>query len=162
VYARAVAAGESRPYPLPIFMPLIAAPLMAHIATRDLVLGLMPLPPWEETIELLADAACRAVAPEPGAPIPERRAPRDGDARRAPARPWPRPTRRRPPRRLIALVLVGVIVAVGWLLWQRGPGGGDGGLLRASGTVEADDVAIQTEIAARVTDILVREGDRVR
>jgi AcrR family transcriptional regulator len=79
VYARAVAAGESRPYPLPIFMPLIAAPLMAHIATRDLVSGLMPLPPWEETIELLADAACRAVAPDPGDPIPKTLPPFDAD-----------------------------------------------------------------------------------
>jgi AcrR family transcriptional regulator len=62
-----IAGGRCRPMPLPILLQLLAAPMIAHAASRDFVarMGLGNPPPRETTVELFTDAFCRAVALPP-------------------------------------------------------------------------------------------------
>lgn len=78
----------------------------------------------------------------------------------APAAPPPR--HHGPPRPVIAVLALAVLAGVGWWVWRHLPSGADDGLVRASGTLEAEDVAIAAETQARVTAVLVEAGDAVR
>jgi HlyD family secretion protein len=61
-------------------------------------------------------------------------------------------------RAAVAAGIVGV-VAVAWLL--LGSGEGEDGWLRASGTVEATEAQLGFQAPGRISEIAVREGDRV-
>ncbi len=69
--------------------------------------------------------------------------------------------RRHPPRPLIALALLGALAA-GLYAWYTGHGQAADTALRASGTVESEEVVIAPETAGRVVGIYAREGDRVQ
>ena len=60
---------------------------------------------------------------------------------------------------LIALVLAGVAIIVGWGL-MRGKGGGDS--LVANGTIEATEVEVSSKLPGRLAQLLVEEGDQVQ
>ena len=60
---------------------------------------------------------------------------------------------------LIALLLIGGAAYFGWRV--VGPAAADTAV-RASGTIEADDIAISAETGGRVAALLVDEGDPVR
>ncbi|MFN8526158.1 MAG: efflux RND transporter periplasmic adaptor subunit [Chloroflexota bacterium] len=75
--------------------------------------------------------------------------------------PAPRSAPHRPPRPLIALVLLAAVAGTLW--WQMGfpmPARSATGLLTASGTLEADEVLIGSEVSGRLLEI-AREGDSV-
>ncbi|GAB4500874.1 MAG: hypothetical protein Fur0035_04140 [Anaerolineales bacterium] len=67
----------------------------------------------------------------------------------------------RPPLPVIALVLLIVLGTAGYFAWQAFTPKSSGAL-SASGTVEAVQIAIAPEIAGRVAEVLVNEGDAVR
>ena len=67
-----------------------------------------------------------------------------------------------PPRPLrVALVLV-LVAAAAWIGWLLLRGDGEETGVDASGTVEATEADLGFEIAGRVADVAVREGDRVK
>lgn len=71
------------------------------------------------------------------------------------------PRRHRPPvlRILLVLIVVGAISAVLWWRWSSDTGPAP---LTASGTVEATEINIQSEVTGRVLQVLAKEGDQVR
>ncbi len=62
-------------------------------------------------------------------------------------------------RLLIVPIVVVVLVVVGWLLLRGGNRNGGG--ITASGTVEATEADLGFQVAGRVEDVLVHEGDAV-
>ena len=66
---------------------------------------------------------------------------------------------RRPPRRVLAVVVLAVAGAILWFGFLRDDEVGDG--LTASGTVEATEGQLAFQAAGRIEDIGPREGDRV-
>lgn len=64
-------------------------------------------------------------------------------------------------RRSIAALIM--VVALGgfsaWYLWQGQTS--NSRWLKASGTLEADEVAVSPEVGGRITELLVKEGERV-
>jgi multidrug resistance efflux pump len=64
------------------------------------------------------------------------------------------------PRRALALVALVAIVVAGALVWFVRPGAGPAPLV-ASGTVEVDEVTLSAEMAGRIVDLSVDEGNRV-
>lgn len=58
--------------------------------------------------------------------------------------------------RRVAVVVVAIIVATGWMLTRR-----NGGQDRFSGTIEADDARVASRLGGRVVEWLAREGDEV-
>lgn len=65
-------------------------------------------------------------------------------------------------RFLIAPVLLLILILAGWYYYQPGSilrGRSSSG--SASGTIEAERLAVTTQVSGRVVEILVREGDRV-
>jgi len=63
-------------------------------------------------------------------------------------------------RIVAAVVVLLVLVTVVWLLFGRN-GGGDNNAITASGTVESTEADLGFELAGRIAEITVREGDRV-
>ena len=62
-------------------------------------------------------------------------------------------------RLLIVPIVVVVLVVVGWLLLRGGDRNGRG--ITASGTIEATEADLGFQVAGRVEDVLVQEGDAV-
>jgi len=67
-------------------------------------------------------------------------------------------THRRPPRPLIALVVLAIGGAAYWLFLRPVPSGAE---LTASGTIEADEVIVASELSGRLISLDVDEGARV-
>ncbi len=68
-------------------------------------------------------------------------------------------------KRIVMIVVVLLVLAAagagGWWAWiTYGDGATEEVVLGGSGTVEADEVAISSVIAGRITDVLVEEGSR--
>jgi HlyD family secretion protein len=74
----------------------------------------------------------------------------------------PSPPRKahRPPRRA-AIPLVLLLGALGWWGWQSYLGTLPPGPLVASGTVEADEVLVSSEVPGRLAEVSAREGQRL-
>ncbi len=62
--------------------------------------------------------------------------------------------------RFIPVVLIVVVLALGVWWWTNRVATADGPLI-ASGTIEATEIAVAPELAGRVTEVFVAEGDRV-
>ncbi len=58
----------------------------------------------------------------------------------------------------VALLMGGALAAV----WAAARDGRNTGTLATSGAIEATDVPVAAEVAGKVTDVLVEEGQRVR
>jgi len=71
---------------------------------------------------------------------------------------------RRPPLRVIILVIVIVLVLAGYFIYNNVINRSQpaDGALSASGTVETTEVAIAPELAGKVAEVLVDEGDSVK
>lgn len=67
-----------------------------------------------------------------------------------------------PPRRVRVALGVAILAALAVVAWRTFRGDDDDHGVEASGTVEATEADLGFEIAGRVADIAVREGDRVR
>ena len=65
------------------------------------------------------------------------------------------------PRRILPVVAVVVIGALVWWFVINRPAAADTGALSASGTIEAVSITIAPEIAGRVVEVLVSEGQTV-
>jgi multidrug resistance efflux pump len=107
------------------------------------------------------------IAPtKPGtrAPAPDERAPTAAPPAPRP-RPAPRPAEQRrrhgPPRPVLVLVLLLVLGAVGWWAATTRPWVQPSGPLTASGTLEADEILVGSEVAGRILE-LVAEGQSIR
>jgi multidrug resistance efflux pump len=64
------------------------------------------------------------------------------------------------PRRALAPAALAVILVVGVVAWFVRPGSGSAPLV-ASGTVEVEEVTLSAEMAGRIADLSVDEGNRV-
>lgn len=85
-----------------------------------------------------------------------------GAAPAAPAVPAV-PAARRPPRAAVAVAAL-AIAAAAWWWFGRGavPAGAGAGVLKVSGTIEGQDVAISAELPGRIQAIHVSQGESVR
>lgn len=66
-------------------------------------------------------------------------------------------------KRMLALLVIGILTLLGWYTWSQyvhqGPGEG---FISGNGRIEATEIDIATKLAGRVEEILVREGDFVQ
>jgi len=67
-----------------------------------------------------------------------------------------------PPRPVRAVLALALVAAIAWVGWSILRGDGEQTGVEASGTVEATEADLGFEVAGRVADVAVREGDRVR
>lgn len=70
------------------------------------------------------------------------------------------PKHRRPPRPLMALVVLALAVGAWWYYSEVSTPPSRG--IAASGTIETEEVSIASEVAGRVVQLLADEGDRVK
>ncbi len=69
--------------------------------------------------------------------------------------------RRRPPRRALLAAAVVLLLALGWGAYQLWDGSRPPGPLTASGTVEADEVLVASEVSGRLVALPAEEGRTV-
>ena len=98
-------------------------------------------------------------SPTPAAPAPDVRLPEA-------APPVPSSHRAPPPRRqptaLVLLVLAALAAGTAWYVISSGLLARPAGPLTASGTIEADEVVIGSEVTGRIVSLPAEEGGRVR
>ncbi|MCC7368275.1 MAG: efflux RND transporter periplasmic adaptor subunit [Chloroflexi bacterium] len=75
--------------------------------------------------------------------------------------PPPPPQQHGPPRLLVALALLAAVVGAGWWIWTTRLTAAPNGMMTASGTLEADEVLVSSEVSGRILG-LAREGDTVQ
>ena len=75
----------------------------------------------------------------------------------------PRPPAARPShrRRFLTLVLLGVLIMSGLVVWRVAPGRAPSGVIAVSGRIEGDDSAVAAKTTGRIRQITVREGDHL-
>jgi HlyD family secretion protein len=73
-------------------------------------------------------------------------------------RPTARPSHR---RRLLTLVLLGVLSISGLVVWRLAPARGPSNIVPVSGRIEGDDAAVAAKATGRIREISVREGDHL-
>ena len=65
-------------------------------------------------------------------------------------------------RRIVVIVVIVLVLIIGGYYGVRALTGGNNGALTASGTIEATTVNVSPELAGKVDQVLVQEGDQVK